>query len=46
MRRYHPDLFGQDAEKQRMATQLSQSLTQAHNELEILLVGGPNRGGK
>ena len=43
MRKYHPDLYGQDVEKQRLATQLAQSLTQAHNELELVLIGGPNR---
>jgi hypothetical protein len=44
MRRYHPDLHGnKSAEKQRAATEVAQALTQAYNELEKHLMGGPNR---
>jgi DNA repair exonuclease SbcCD ATPase subunit len=44
MRKYHPDLHGnKSAEKQKAATEVAQSLTQAYNELEKSLVGGPNR---
>jgi len=44
MRKYHPDLHTGNPEKQKVATQLTMSLTQAYNELELHLVGGPNRG--
>jgi DnaJ-domain-containing protein 1 len=44
MRKYHPDLHAGNPEKQKVATQLTMSLTQAYNELEQHLVGGPNRG--
>jgi DnaJ-domain-containing protein 1 len=45
MRKYHPDLHGQKSpEKLRAATEVSQALTQAYNELEKVLVGGPNKG--
>jgi DnaJ-domain-containing protein 1 len=44
MRKYHPDLHTGNPEKQKVATQLTMSLTQAYNELEQHLVGGPNRG--
>ena len=37
MRKYHPDLHSRDAEKQRLATDLSQRLTAAYNELRQLL---------
>lgn len=44
MRRYHPDLHGNKSpEKQRAATEVAQALTQAYNELEKVLMGGPNR---
>ena len=44
MRRYHPDLHGNKSpDKQRAATEVAQALTQAYNELEKRLVGGPNR---
>jgi len=43
MRKYHPDLHVGNPEKHKVATQLTMSLTQAYNELEIHLVGGPNR---
>jgi DnaJ-domain-containing protein 1 len=44
MRKYHPDLHGgKSAEKQRAATEVAQALTQAYNELEKVLLGGPNR---
>jgi DnaJ-domain-containing protein 1 len=33
MRKYHPDLHGANPEKQRLATELSQKLTTAYNEL-------------
>ncbi len=46
MRKYHPDLHvGKSAEKQKAAHEVSQALTQAYNELEKHLVGGPNRRG-
>jgi hypothetical protein len=44
MRKYHPDLHGQkSADARRAATEVAQALTQAYNELEKVLVGGPNR---
>jgi DnaJ domain len=44
MRKYHPDLHGNKSpEKQKAATEVAQALTQAYNELEKSLVGGPNR---
>jgi DnaJ-domain-containing protein 1 len=43
MRKYHPDLHAGNPQKQKVATQLTMSLTQAYNELEQHLVGGPNR---
>ena len=46
MRKYHPDLHAGNPEKQKVATQLTMSLTQAYNELEQYLVGGPNRSGR
>jgi DnaJ-domain-containing protein 1 len=46
MRKYHPDLHTGNPEKQKVATQLTMSLTQAYNELEQHLVGGPNRSGQ
>lgn len=33
MRKYHPDVHSRDADKQRVATELSQRLTAAYNEL-------------
>ncbi len=44
MLKYHPDLHAGNPEKQKVATQLTMSLTQAYNELEAHLLGGPNRG--
>ena len=44
MRKYHPDLHAGNPQKHQTATQLTMSLTQAYNELELHLVGGPNRG--
>jgi hypothetical protein len=44
MRRYHPDLHANKSpEKQRAANEVSAALTQAYNELEKALKGGPNR---
>ena len=43
MRKYHPDLHIGNPQKHKTATQLTMSLTQAYNELEQHLVGGPNR---
>ena len=43
MRKYHPDLHVGNPTKHKAATQLTMSLTQAYNELEVHLVGGPNR---
>jgi DnaJ domain len=40
MRKYHPDLHAGNPQKQRTATQLTMSLTQAYNELEQHLTGG------
>jgi DnaJ-domain-containing protein 1 len=40
MRKYHPDLHVGDPVKHRTATQLTMSLTQAYNELEVHLSGG------
>ncbi|MCC6746644.1 MAG: J domain-containing protein [Deltaproteobacteria bacterium] len=37
MRKYHPDMHSGDPEKQRLATDLSQRLTTAYNELRRLL---------
>ena len=42
MRKYHPDLHAGNPVKHRTATQLTMLLTQAYNELEIHLTGGPN----
>lgn len=39
MRKYHPDMHSGDAEKQRLATELSQRLTQAYNDLRRSLSG-------
>jgi DnaJ-domain-containing protein 1 len=39
MRKYHPDMHAGDAKKQRLATDLSQRLTQAYNELRRHLEG-------
>jgi DnaJ-domain-containing protein 1 len=44
MRKYHPDLHLGNPQKHKTATQLTMSLTQAYNELELHLVGGPNKG--
>ncbi len=46
MRKYHPDLHIGNPQKHKTATQLTMSLTQAYNELEQYLVGGPNRSGR
>lgn len=43
MRKYHPDLHAVSPEKHKAATEVSQALTQAYNELERLLAIGPNR---
>lgn len=43
MRKYHPDLHAGSPEKLRAATEVSQALTTAYNELEKALLGGPNR---
>lgn len=43
MRKYHPDLHLSSPEKLKAATEVSQALTQAYNELEKVLLGGPNR---
>ena len=37
MRKYHPDLHGHSPEKLKAATEVSQALTQAYNELDKLL---------
>ena len=41
MRKYHPDLHAGNPQKHKTATQLTMSLTQAYNELELHLAGGP-----
>jgi DnaJ-domain-containing protein 1 len=46
MRKYHPDLHLGNPQKHKTATQLTMSLTQAYNELELHLVGGPNKSGR
>jgi hypothetical protein len=44
MRKYHPDMHAnKSAEARRAATEVAQALTQAYNELEKVLLGGPNR---
>jgi DnaJ-domain-containing protein 1 len=43
MRKYHPDLHIGNPQMHKTATQLTMSLTQAYNELELHLVGGPNK---
>ncbi|MBI4511877.1 MAG: J domain-containing protein [Deltaproteobacteria bacterium] len=43
MRKYHPDLHASAPEKLKAATEVSQALTNAYNELERVLMGGPNR---
>jgi len=44
MRKYHPDMHGQKSpEARKAATEVAQALTQAYNELERQLLGGPNR---
>lgn len=40
MRKYHPDMHSTHPDKQRVATDLSQRLTGAYNELRRLLAGG------
>ena len=40
MRKYHPDMHSRSPEKQRVATDLSQRLTMAYNELKRLLSAG------
>jgi len=37
MRKYHPDMHSQNPDKQRLATELSQRLTMAYNELRRIL---------
>jgi DnaJ-domain-containing protein 1 len=44
IRRYHPDLHGGSPQKQKAATELTMRVTQAYNELEQHLTGGPNKG--
>jgi hypothetical protein len=43
MRKYHPDMHSGSPEKLKAATEVAQALTQAYNELEKHLMGGPNR---
>jgi hypothetical protein len=45
MRKYHPDMHGGNAQKQRAATELTKQFTEAYNELEKYLLGGPNKDG-
>lgn len=44
MRKYHPDMHSNKSpEARKAATEVAQALTQAYNELEKVLLGGPNR---
>ena len=43
IRKYHPDLHGGSPQKQKAATELTMRVTQAYNELEQYLLGGPNK---
>jgi len=43
IRKYHPDLHGGSPQKLKAATELTMQVTQAYNELEEHLVGGPNK---
>lgn len=43
MRKYHPDRHGGNPKKQKAATELTMRVTQAYNELEQHLKGGPNK---
>jgi len=43
MRKYHPDLHTKSPAKLKAATELSMQVTQAYNELESHLDGGPNK---
>lgn len=43
MRKYHPDLHAQTPQKAKAATELTMQVTQAYNELENYLSGGPNK---
>jgi DnaJ-domain-containing protein 1 len=43
MRKYHPDLHTQTPHKAKAATELTMQVTEAYNELEKHLTGGPNR---
>jgi DnaJ domain len=43
MRKYHPDLHTQSPQKAKAATELTMQVTEAYNELEKHLTGGPNR---
>jgi DnaJ-domain-containing protein 1 len=43
MRKYHPDLHGGSPEKHKAATEVSQQLTQAYNELERALLNPQSR---
>lgn len=45
MRKYHPDMHSRNPEKQRIATDLSQRLTMAYNELRRLLSAGGTSSG-
>jgi DnaJ-domain-containing protein 1 len=44
MRRYHPDRFADNPEKAKLATELTQKLTQAYRELEAVLKDQAARG--
>jgi curved DNA-binding protein CbpA len=41
MRKYHPDMHSGNPDKQRLATDLSQRLTTAYNELRRVLATPP-----
>jgi DnaJ-domain-containing protein 1 len=43
MRKYHPDMHSGNPQKQKAASELSKQMTEAYNELEKHLLGGPNR---
>ncbi len=43
LRKYHPDLHSTDPQKRRIATELTQGLNRAYEELEKRLGGGGNQ---
>ena len=43
MKKYHPDLHGEDAQKRQVAGELTAELTRAYQELVTVLERGGNR---